>query len=431
MATISTFHESTFAFFIESTAGQPPGYSVSTPQGTGAGWASADTGGTADRLRHFVADPSFLRGVSIEDPALLDSVFGSNKPIIGLSNVEGGSLELGLHGSGAATSAASQISEIPLMTWLEHCLGGLARGNTTDVDATVTSDTDFEVTATTNLAVGQLIALEDTDATGTLYGARITALPGGTQVQIDEAPNFTVATGDNVHAVATLYPDADALQCGDAAYTTTSLYFQKGDHNWLGVGCKAQLDSISMARGEQPKCAFSLWAAKAYPPSSSSITAPVWTGSVEGIPGIPVGAKTVLRISDASSGAYVCVDALSFSFEAGVPVVPLDTSTQCNDNLEGRAGYTTEPANTMLTATVFLDTGWQDDFDSLQDLEVTIEQQSEAGKFWCIKLPLCNLMESPEYTQEAATNMQTLQFKARESSGSTALAKAKFLLGIG
>ena len=432
MATISTFHESTFAFFIETTAGQPPGYTASLPYGTAAGWATADTGGTADRMRHFEADPSWLRGVSIEDPAMLDSVFQTNKPILGLGPVEGGSIVLGLHGSEAATADGVQISETPLMTFLEHCLGGLARGNTTAVDVTVTSDVDFEVTSTTNLAAGQIVALEDAGATGQLYAARVDALPGGAQVQIDEAPNFTVATGDVLHAVATLYPDASALECGDAGYSTTSLFYQKGEHRWLGVGCKVQLDGVSMPRGEQPKLNFSAWAANAFPPSSSSITEPVWTGSVEGIPGIPVGAKTVLRISDASSSAYVCVDALSFEFEAGVPVVALDTATQCGDNMEGRAGYTTEPASTMLSATVFLDTGWQDDFDNLQDLEVTIEQQSEAGKFWCIKLPLCNLVDNgPEYTQEAATNMQTLRFKAREPSGSTALAKAKFAIGIG
>lgn len=430
MPTISTFHESTFAFFIESTPGQAPGYvAVSAPWGTAAGWASADTGGTADRLRHFEADPTWLKKTIVEDPALVDSVFQTNAPIAGLGPVDGGTIVLGLHGQGAATADASQITETPLMTFLEHCLGGLARGNTTDTDTTVTSDTSYQVAATTNLAEGQLIAIADADAPTRLYSQLITDVTGSV-LTLDEAPNFTVAIGDVVHAVATLYPDSDALQTGNGSYTTTSLYYQKGDHNWLGVGCKVQLDSISMARGEQPKLNFTAFAANALPPSTSSISAPTWTGSVEGIPGIVVGARTVLRISDNASTAYVCVDAESFEFEAGVPVVPLDTPTQCNDNMEGRAGYTTQPAPTTITATVFLDTDWQDDFDNLTDVEVTIEQQSAAGKFWCIKLPLASLMDV-EYAQSAASNMQTLRFQARERSGTTAITKAKFLIGIG
>lgn len=428
MPTISTFHESTFAFFIETTEGQPPGYTVSLPYGTAAGWASAE-GTTAHRMRHFEADPTYIKNNIVEDPALVDSVFATNAPILGLGPVDGGAIVLGLHGQGAATSAASQITETALMTFLEHALGGLARGNTTAVAPSPTSDVVFDVDAVTNLAAGQLVAMEDAGATGVLYSGLITDV-STLQLTLDEAPNFTVAENDNVHAVATLYPDASALQAGNGSYTTSSLYYQKGSHIWEAVGCKVQLDSISMARGEQPKLNFTAFAAEAFPPSGTGLSAPSWSGSVQGAAGLTVGAKTVLRISDNASSAYVCVDALSFEFEAGVPVVPLDTATQCNDNMEGRAGYTTQPADTTLTATVFLDTAWQDDFDSLTDVEVTIEQQSAAGKFWCIKLPLASIMDV-EYAQEGASNMHTLRFKARERSGSTAITKAKFLIGIG
>ncbi len=429
MPTISTFHESTFAFFTETTEGQPPGYTVSLPYGTAAAWATADTGGTADRLRHFEADPTWIKSNVVDDPALVDSVFATNAPIAGLGPVDGGTIVLGLHGQGAATAASSQIATTPLMTFLQGALGGMTRGNTTDVAATVTSDVVYEVDSTTNLAAGQLVAIEDATTTGTLYSQLITGV-SGSELTMDEAPNFTVATGDNVHAVATIYPDSDALQAGNGSYNTFSYYYQKGDHVWTAVGCKHQLDGITMARGEQPKLNFTAFAANAFPPSGSSLGAVTWTGSVEGAAGVTVGAKTVLRISDNASSAFVCVDAESFEFEAGVPVVPLDTVTQCNDNLEGRAGYTTQPADTTLTATVFLDTAWQDDFDALTDIEVTIEQQSAAGKFWCIKLPLASLMDV-EYAQSGASNMHTLRFKARERSGSTAIAKAKFLIGIG
>lgn len=435
MANPSTIHESTFAFYVESTPGQPPGWTSSLPYGTAAGWTSASSSGDAPRMRHFEADPTYLRPSVIADPAMVDSTYQKNAPIPGISSVEGGAIALGLHGSEAATAGASQVSQTDLMTLLEHSLGGIHRSNTTAVASSPTSGVEFDVDSATNITPGCLIALEDADATGELYAQRVLTV-SSTSLTGDELPNFTIAEDDVVHAVATLYPHAANLMAGDSDYTTLSLFYQKGDKRWLGTGCKLQLDGITMARNELPLLNFSAWAANAFPPSSNSISAPTWTGSVSGIPGLPVGAKTTVRISDAGTSAYTCVDVVSMEFEAGVPVVPLPTVTQCQGEMEGRAGYVTGPGDTVLTVQVYLAAGWQDDFDGVQNMEVTIEQRSEAGKFWCLKLPLCNLMESPEYGQSDEVSLHTLKFLAREPSNVTngsypELAKAKFLLGLG
>jgi hypothetical protein len=432
MTTISTFHESTFAYFKETTHGQGPGYTTSLPYGTQAGWEAAELAGTADRLRHYECDPTGIVGVNIDDPAMVNRVFAKNSPITGLAAGQFGPIVLGLTGSGSTTADTNTITETPLMTFLEHALGGMTLGTSTTVGATVVSASAYDFASATGQAVGQLVAIEDAGATGTLYFQRIQTLSGSTAT-FDAACNFTPVQSDICHAVACFYPDADDLACDGTDYSTLSCYVQKGTDRWQATGCKMQLDSISMARGEQPKFNFSAFSTNNFPPSGNSIAAPDWTGSVEGVAGVPVGIKTTLRISHRGTATYVCVDAESMDFQAGVPVVPLDTSTQCDDANEGRAGYTTQPGDTTLTVNVFLDADWQDDFDANQELDVCIEQRSAAGAAWCIKLPSCYLMPSPGYGQSAATNMQSLTFVAHEDDTITtenSLTRAKFLIGI-
>jgi len=197
---ISTSHESTLAYFTETTFGQPPGYTVSLPYGTAAAWATSDTAGDAERVRHFEADPSFLIKGQIVDDALTDRIHGKNAPLAGLSDVSGGSLILGVTGSEAVTADTVQVAETSLMVLLKHALGGQTRGYSTTVDATVVSDVSYDVVANTGMAAGMLIAIEDATATGKLYPQRVLTV-SGSSLTFDEAPNFTVAQSDIVHAV--------------------------------------------------------------------------------------------------------------------------------------------------------------------------------------------------------------------------------------
>ena len=83
MAGASSIHGTTFAFFVETNQGEPPGYSVSVPQGTSAAWASAE--GT-NCYRHIVheADPGWIQATDIENPQLVTGVLAENVPIAGV-----------------------------------------------------------------------------------------------------------------------------------------------------------------------------------------------------------------------------------------------------------------------------------------------------------------------------------------------------------
>ena len=143
----------------------------------------------------------------------------------------------------------------------------------------------------------------------------------------------------------------------------------------------------------------------------------------------------VLRVSQAGTSAYVCVPCETVEFIPGVNKVPLNTATQCDGAMEGRAGYTFEPGNTELRVNLFLDPDYQDWFDTTQELEVTFEYQGAPGESWCIKLPSAYLLESPDYNQSQSVNMHQLVFNAHEPtpSGNQAtdnLAMAKFEISL-
>ena len=424
---VSTFHESTLAYFTETTAGQPPGYTVSLPYGTAAGWATADTAGTAERVRHHEADPSFLIKGQIVDDTMSDRIFGKNAPLEGLSNVSGGALVLGVTGSEAVTTATNQVAETELMELLHHALGGQLLGYSTTVDVTVVSDVSYDVVAATGMEVGMLVAIEDATATGKLYPQRMLTL-ATKSATFSKAPNFTVAAADIVNAVCTTYVDTDNLDPDGGSYSTLSLYYQKGDHSWVAVGCKLQLDSISFARNEQPKFNFTVFAANSFAPDANSYT-PVWTGTVQGTAGRAMGLDTVLRISADGVTTYACIDMDSANITVGVPVVPLETVTECNVAMPGIKGYVTEPADTIIEAQVFLTTGFEDAFQAKTAYNVSIECQADAGNSWCFMFPNC-YFEPPTYAQNQASNMHALKFIAHEDTLTTTdLTRSKILIG--
>lgn len=429
-ATPSTYFSSTFAFFKETTIGQPPGYTTSLPQGTQSGWQTAVNAGnpTSARLRVFEADPYFVRTSNIEDPALTTGPFTKNAPIPGLNSVEGGTLSIGLHGSEAETADASQVSLTTLMEMLQHSLGGIHRSNTTTLSAV--SAPNYTLDSDTNYAAGQIIALEDADNLGTLYAARVESLASSV-FTIDELPDFTLAVSDACHGAATIFPQASNLIKGGTDHSTYSLLWLKGNKVIEATGARLQLDSIQFPRNEQPKINFSVKAARGFPWSSSnSIAFPTFTSTIAGQPGKPIGRKTVMRISEYGTNSYVCIPVESVEFEPGIETTFLPTVTQCDGATEGIAGFSFTPGDAILRVNLYMDGDHQDWFTDSQELEVTYEYQGAPGESWCIKLPKCRLNSSPEPSEGEGSLMDTLEFVALENSGSTDMLTAHFLIGI-
>ena len=438
MAGASSIHGTTFAFFVETNQGEPPGYSVSVPQGTSTAWASAE--GT-NCYRHIVheADPGWIQATDIENPQLVTGVLAENVPIAGVGSADGGSLALTFHGSEAATSAASQVSSTSLMELLEVCLGGLVRGNTTDVDASVTSDISYDIVASTNLQAGQLIAVEDADNLGSLYPQRIQTISSESITTSRDISDFAIATGDNVHAVATLYPDADALSdCSDALYKTISVLIEKNGTQWEATGCVPQLDSIEFPRNGVPTLNMSLMSGGVFPPGPNGIAVPTWTGSIQGDAGQAVGVKTRMHIQAHGTTTDICYDVGGVTLTPGLPRQRVETVTQCDATLEGTAGFTLGRASTMLEVSVLLNptnsTLFETAFKNKTAFELTYYHVNEAGKCWCVHLPKAYI-KNKVYAEQSETKWYTLSFVAHEDSTITnasnpELARARFLLGI-
>lgn len=438
MAGAKSIHGTTFTFYIESTQGEGPGYTLALPQGTAVGWASAE--GT-NCHRHLVheADPSWMRKADIENPQAVTSLLAQNVPITGIGSADGGSVSMTFHGSEVATSASSQVALTSLMEFLEHALGGLVRGNTTDVDTTVVSNVSYDVVSATNLETGQLIAIEDADNTGALYPQRILTL-AGTSITTDRSPSdFTIASGDNVHAVATLYPNGPALSdCSDADYSTISVLIDKNGSVYEATGCVAQIDTVEFPRNGVPTINFSLMAGGVFPPGPNGLSTPTWTGSIQGDAGQAVGVKTRLHIQAYGTTTDTCYDTNTATLTPGLPRNRVSTVTQCDATLEGTAGYTLGRAETTFEVATLLNatnaSTFQTAFEDKTAFVVTYYHINEAGKSWCVHLPKAYI-KSPVYTESDETQWQTLSFVAHEDDGVTNastpdLAKARFLLGL-
>lgn len=433
-AATSSIHPVQWAFFVETNQGEPPGYTTSLTGGTASAWASAE-GSTAHRHNVIEASPAYLKRSVIQNPALTRTLLARNEAIPGLNTADGGNVVVTLHGSGAETSDASQVSQSSLMDLLYYCWGGLARGNTTAVAAAPTSDISYDVDAATNLAVGQIVFVEDADDTDRLFPQRILTL-SSVSITTDQDLPFAIAENDVVHAAATLYPNADAMSdASDTDYKTVSLLYEIGGSVWEATGCKLQVDSIDFPRNDVPRISFSVFAANSFPPGHDNNPGTVtWTGTVQGDPGHAVGYDTKITIQASGATATACFDVSGATFTPGITVVPIETVTQCDGAMQGRSAYTIGKGETVFEANVFIDGAWDDAFDLQTYYNLKFYQVAGPGDSWVVQLPKCRLMEAPEYTEEAETQWYRLKFVAFEDDTIATvndLTKSTFLVGLG
>lgn len=427
VATAHSSHPTTFAIFYETTPGTPPA--------NAAAWAAAE-GSTADRLAVIDTDPGNVRQAAVVDPNMVDRTFGKNAPIKGLRNAEGIPLVVKLTGTGATTDAGNQVSETALLRLLGHMMGGKWRGNSTVLDATVTSNVDYEVVASTNLEVGGFVTVEDTDDANRPFPQRILT-KSGDAITLDYAtPIGTIATSDVIQGVAAAYIDDQALMNpSDGSASTVSCLWQKANGLWQLAGGRIQLDSIEFPRGDVPRLNCTIMGSYAQPYGDGAPTAPTWTGSVQGESGLAIGADTKCFIEDKGTTTNTLIDVISAKVTPGIPVQPLDTITEITDNMQGRGGYGTKPADTIIEVQAFLDTGWQDDWDNGQAKVLRLFQVGPAGTGWFVHASECYLMDPPAYGSANEAGVQTLRFICHEdrsldsTAGNLDLARSKVIVG--
>lgn len=415
---------SQLAYFQEVTQGTGPA--------DGAAWVAGAT-----QIRHLgeTLDVSGIEQAVVEDERSQDDIFSVEYSVKGLRNTSF-PFSVYMTGSGATTAPAAQISETPLMTLLEHCLGGLHRSNSTLLAGGGHTTTTINVTAATNIVHGCLIAVEDvTD--GTIAVRRVLDV-NTLAVVLDEALPFTPVDTDIVHGMATIYVDETVLVDSSVGPTTMSWLIQKGLaaalENFEMNGCKTELKSISLQRGGLPTLAFETMAASFDPPGTAPT--PTWTATPSGFAPVSIGPDTVVTYQTQGTTTLAPIHVSDFSVEVGVPVVAVDTNTEVEDGMEGRQGYTTQPADTTVTMNIvpFGSSHWtQFAADTLR--RVRFYKRANEGQLFAVHFSRCEIKPPKRGTSGAVSSSQVMLRAHKDATSSEAanqqMWRSKILLGIG
>jgi hypothetical protein len=422
MTALHNQHRTTVAFHEETTAGTTPA--------DAAAWATSAAGTDGFRLYVEELDPTFIRGFSaVPNADMQERVFEKQKPHKGLPTADGGSMVCRLWGSGHTYAAGTQVPATSMGRLLTHALGGGARGNDTAVAADgVTSQTVLDMVVATNLAIGQIIAIEDADDLGRLWPAQIVD-KDGVEITLDRQMPFTVAVADKIYGTEMAWPDQAALtNPEDANFSTFSLLVQKGPVCWMAGGAHLGLTEVRVERGMQPKLAFEIHAARGYPPGAGAPSVPTFTDTVEGSADVQaIGRDTHCFLQAYGTATHAEVTLFSAAITPGVPILPQDTVTEELDGMPGRAGYRTEPADTVIEIVVALADAEQTRWTAGTLLTVSYFQVGPVGHCWCVHAPKVFLMEPPELVLECS-NRYRLRLQATDDTSSTTEAgKAKVI----
>ncbi len=300
--------------------------------------------------------------------------------------------------------------------------------------ATVTSQLILVLDDAGDLAVGQVIGIQDFTTPGVwanrVFPAVILEIDG-LEITLDRVMPFTIAVGDHVIGGDTAFYDQAALTNPDDANSSTlSILIQKGTNVFVAGGAHLALESITFERGMQPKLNWPILAAQGYPPGTTgAVTAPTWTGTIEGGADVrAVGRDTHCRLATYGATTTSEIEVFSVALAVGCPVLAQDGVTEMNPGAPGRIGYRTEPADTTFTLVVALATGEQTKWTAGTLCSLTYSQASAVGFSYAVHFRKCFLMGPPKPLL-AGVNQYELVFKATDDiAGATELACSKILV---
>jgi len=426
-ATARSSKPKTLALTVESTKGTGPV--------DASAWQTADSGGNVDRVRFLgVLDTSALRPEAVQDERNQEEFQGKDVPLDGLSDGEQDGIGFVLHGTGSETSDTNTVSETKIARLIGHMMGGAGgtiMGKTFAVDGTPSSDTEMTFDSGHGCVVGQIVFFEN-PADGLLYPAQIASVATN-DITLFQAPYAGVDDDDVVHAAITAFIDEAALyDLTDSDQETLSVLYERFGTSWLMHGGAVSMEGITIERGQAPRIDAKLLWAQVKAPGNGGGFSPTWSSTQDGEPGLVIGAKTRLSITDRDTATLASQRCMSAAINPGISKSRFPAITEHADGLEGTAGYTCEPQDLTAEVGVLIDTAWQDTWDTKGKKRIMLYQIAPAGKAWAIIIPNAFLMEHPATAESGANGMMNLNFTATvNDAASTDVGKSRIVIGMG
>jgi hypothetical protein len=431
---------SLLTYFPETTQGTPPA--------NAAAWIASGV-----RLRHIAEtlDVSGVERTLLTDERNQSRVFASELRIESIDNPEF-PFAVYAHGTGATTAAGAQIATTApgyqLGLLLGHALGGITRGYSNECLVGSTT-TVLNVTDASDHTVGEFVAVEYATAfspypDGTAWPRRIIELDTGSTpntITLDQALPQAPAAADPIHGCLVMYPDEDVIADSSAASGRTRSYLvQKGlpaagagvREAWEFRGCVETLQNFQWERGADMRFAFQVMAGS----HGSPETAPwptAWAANAElGLATLAFTPLTELWMVTEGVSTNTLVQISRFEVEPGVPRVRNETVTTGAANMHGTYGYSTAPAETLVTLAVtpFGLAQWTDQRASTYKT-ARLARLGPAGSGIAVHFERLSHVVTPKREAKGTNTDVMVQFKAHEVSElgtTTELQQAKFCI---
>ncbi|WP_434417802.1 hypothetical protein [Nannocystis pusilla] len=424
-------HHYRVAYFEETTVGTPP---------NGATWNASGV-----PIETTMVDVSGLKQEFITDPTLEEHPLdmGTRAVIHGIKN---GQIKVGLklHGTGAATEAASQVAANALSNLLKHAWGGVHRSSTTAVAAATDAKT-FTVDSATNIIPGCVIGVQDTSSpsaeySGVVVPRRVLSVTD-TEIVLEEDLPFTPAADDVVHAAITVYLDHSALEDAVASNDTLSWLIALGhesgtDHLYQVVGSVISELKIDLPEGGVPGLEATIECGTFMHGTEDGLSNPDFATATYGHAQLAIGRNTKLSIGEYGADTLAYVDATAYSLETGVGRQRVKSITERTHNLEATATYGLRVDNTTLALTFpTYEEAWYSKLNASTVYRLTLAQHAAPGKGWGLFIPKAQIEGTPGRQVVVDNWGAQVSFRAARASNATGgsnneLERSRILLAL-
>jgi hypothetical protein len=415
---------SLLTYFPEVTQGTPPA--------NAAAWISSGV-----RIRHIAAslDMSGIEREQLVDERNQTRVKGTQARVEGLDNPEF-PFAVYAHGTGETTADGDQVAtDAPgyqLGFLLGHALGGITRTRSGTIADGSSTTSVLAVTDATDWTVGDFIAVQfATPPTGyaatTAWPRRVIArdsVSSPNTITVDQVLPATPAAADLIHGCIVTYPDEDIISDSTGASgRTLSWLVQKGlpgagstvRESYEFRGCVATLQTFSMERGQLKQFAFQVMAGSHADPTDAPWPT-AWSANAElGLAPLSIGPLTECWFVTEGATTNTNIQINAFSCEPGVPRVRVETITSSAVNMQGTYGYSTAPAETLLTVeiTPYRISEWTDQTAGTYKT-LRWARLGPAGSGLAVHFPKLSHVKTPGRTENNTTTAVGVQFKAHE-----------------